>query len=474
MAREFKILIDGQWRATEKELDVVSPFDGAVVGMTYLGGPADIEDAVSSASAAFKKLKALSAYERADIIKNVVKGLERRAEELARIITLEAGKPLKDARTEVSRSVNTFNIASDEARRMGGEVIPLDTFPGSEKRTGIIRRFPVGPVLGISPFNFPLNLVAHKVAPAMACGCPLILKPASKTPLTALILGEIVTDAGWPAGGLNVIPSSGKDIEKLMDDDRIKKLTFTGSPSIGWMLKAKAGQKKVTLELGGNAGLIIHDDADIEYAAERSVTGAFSYAGQICISIQRIYVHRSVFDKFKELFCRKVEALRLGDPLLEETDIGPLIDSASLKRTEEWVEEAKKEGAKVLTGAKSDGVFFLPTVLTDTKPSMKVCGSEVFAPVVTLEPYDDFEEALSLVNHSLYGLQAGLFTNDIKRIFYAYEELEVGGLVVNDIPTYRVDNMPYGGVKMSGFGREGVRYAIEEMTEMRLLALNLK
>ncbi len=474
MAKEFKILIDGKWRATDKELDVVSPFNAEVVGMTYLAGPAEIEEAVSAADAAFKKLKALPAYERADIIKKVVEGLEARAEELAQIISLEAGKPLKDARGEVARSVNTFTIAAQETTRQGGEVMPLDIYPGSEKRTGIIRRFPVGPVLGISPFNFPLNLVAHKVAPAMACGCPLVLKPASKTPLTSIILGEIVTDAGWPAGGLNVIPSSGRDIEKLMDDERIKKLTFTGSPSVGWHLKSKAGQKKVTLELGGNAGLIIHDDADIELAATRSVTGAFSYAGQICISIQRIYVHKKIFDKFSKKFIKKVEALKLGDPMDETTDVGPLIDSGALEQTEQWVKEAVKDGAKVLTGGKRDGSFFLPTVLTDTKPSMKVCGSEVFAPVVTLEPYDDFEEAVKKVNHSLYGLQAGLFTNDVKRIFYAYEELEVGGLVVNDIPTYRVDNMPYGGVKMSGFGREGVRYAIEEMTELKLLALNLK
>ncbi len=474
MAKEFKILINNEWRSTDTELDVISPFNNEAIGVTYLAGPDDIEDAVSAADAAFKGLKAIPAYERSAVIKKVAEGIEARGEELSRIISLEAGKPLKDARVEVSRSVNTFSIAADEAKRLGGEVIPLDTFPGSEKRTGIIRRFPVGPVLGISPFNFPLNLVAHKVAPAMACGCPIIIKPASKTPLSALILGEIVEAAGWPAGGLSVIPASGKDIEKLMDDDRIKKLTFTGSPAVGWMLKSKAGQKRVTLELGGNAGLIIHDDADLEFAVARSVTGAFSYAGQICISIQRIYANKKIFDKFKKLFIEKVEGLKLGDPMDETIDVGPLIDPGSLKRTEEWVAEAVKGRAKVLTGGKIDGPFFQPTVLTDTKPSMKVCGDEVFAPVVTLEPYDKFDEAIERVNHSLYGLQAGVFTNDIKRIFHAFEELEVGGVVVNDIPTYRVDNMPYGGVKMSGFGREGVGYAIEEMTEMRLLALNLK
>jgi acyl-CoA reductase-like NAD-dependent aldehyde dehydrogenase len=308
----------------------------------------------------------------------------------------------------------------------------------------------------------------------MASSNPIILKPASSTPLTALILGEIVTNAGWPAGGLNVIPSRGKDIEGLMHDDRIKKLTFTGSPSVGWHLKKMAGSKRVTLELGGNAGVIVHSDANIGTAAARCVTGAFAFAGQVCISVQRIYVHSSIFEEFKGVFIGKIGALKCGDPMIETTDIGPMIDRGETERTVEWVNEAIKGGAKLLTGGMPDGPCFSPTVLTDTKPSMKVCSDELFAPVVILEKYDTFEDAVAKVNYSKFGLQAGIFTDDIKRIFYAYENLDVGGLIANDIPTYRVDHMPYGGVKQSGFGREGVRYAIEEMTEPRLLALNLK
>ncbi len=474
MSKDYKILIDGQWRETGAMLEVTNPYDGSVVGTTFLAGPAEIEDAVKSADLAFGELKELAAYERAGILTKVAAGLTERAEVVAEVISKEAGKPIKDARVEVSRSANTFQVAAEEAKRQGGEYIPLDLIPGSEKRSAITRRFPVGPVLGISPFNFPLNLVAHKVAPALACGCPIIIKPASTTPLSALLLGEIVTEAGAPKGALNVIPSKGSDIEGLMHDDRIKKLTFTGSPGVGWKLKSIAGQKRVTLELGGNAGLIVHSDADIDFAASRAVIGAFSFAGQICISVQRIYVQKDIFDEFKEKFIANVEALKLGDPSDEATDIGPMIEAKEAERTEEWIKEAVAEGATILTGGRADGPFFLPTVLTGTTPSMKVCASELFAPVTTLEPYDDFTDAVEMVNHSLYGLQAGVFTSDVKRIFAAYEALDVGGVIANDIPTYRVDHMPYGGVKMSGFGREGIRYAIEEMTELKLLALNLK
>ncbi|HXI09805.1 MAG TPA: aldehyde dehydrogenase family protein, partial [Thermodesulfobacteriota bacterium] len=330
---------------------------------------------------------------------------------------------------------------------------------------------PVGVVLGISPFNFPLNLVAHKVAPAMASGNPIILKPAQKTPISALLLAEIVTEAGWPAGGVNVVVTTNEMAEKLFSDERVKKLTFTGSAKVGWMLKNRAGAKKVTLELGGNAGAVVHEDSDIEFAAKRCTVGAFAYAGQVCISVQRIYVHRPVFERFKGLFLENCSKLRVGDPLDESTDIGPMIEEAAAVRTEEWVKEAVAGGAKVLAGGTRNGAFFPPTVLTGTRPSMKVCGEEVFAPVVSLESYESYEEAIEMVNSGLYGLQAGVFTRDIGRIFYAFETLDVGGVVVNDVPTYRVDNMPYGGVKLSGFGREGVRYAIEEMTELKLLAL---
>jgi glyceraldehyde-3-phosphate dehydrogenase (NADP+) len=473
MAREYEILIGGRWVTTGNKLKVINPYDGSVVGSTYHSGPEELEDALRSSQAAFATLKSMPSYQRSGVIGKVIEGLTRRAGELSEIITMEAGKPITDSRGEVSRAVNTFQIALEEAKRLTGEVIPLDIMAGSEKRVGIVRRFPLGPVVGITPFNFPINLVAHKVAPAMASGNPIIIKPASKTPLSALILGQIVTQAGWPPGGLNVCPCPAESAEKLISDERVKKLTFTGSAPVGWMLKARAGTKKVTLELGGNAGVIIHDDADIGFAAKRCTVGAFSYAGQICISVQRIYVKRNVFGVFKDRYIENVGNLKMGDPLDESTQVGPMIDEDAPKRTEEWVKGAVEEGARVLTGGKRRGNFFEPTVLTGTKPEMKVCGEEVFAPVVTLEPYDTFEDALKEVNRSRFGLQAGLFTRDLNRVFQAYEELEVGGLIVNDIPTYRVDNMPYGGVKMSGFGREGIRYAIEEMTEPKLLALNL-
>lgn len=472
MDKEFKILINGEWRKTDRPLKVINPYDNTLAGTTFYAGRDNIKDALESSHRSFEVLKKMPAFKRAGILRKVVEGIKERADELARTITLESGKPIKDARGEVKRAESTFNIAAEEATRLGGEVIPLDIMPGSEGRMGIVRRYPIGVVLGITPFNFPLNLVAHKVAPAMACGNPIIIKPAPKTPLTSIILGEIVTEAGWPEGGLNVVPCTNEDAEWMFSDERIKKLSFTGSANVGWMLKSKAGTKKVTLELGGNAGVIVHSDTDLEHAARRCTVGAFSYAGQVCISVQRIYVHRPVFERFSDLYLDNCGSVRMGDPMDEMTDLGPMIEEAAAKRTEEWVKEAVFEGAKVLRGGKrKGGNFFEPTVLTDTKPSMKVCGSEIFAPVVTLEPYDRFEDAVKEVNSGLYGLQAGVFTKDMGRAFYAYEHIEAGGVIINDIPTYRVDNMPYGGVKMSGAGREGVRYAIEEMTELKLLAL---
>lgn len=475
MAKEYKILVGGKWVKTEKTLDVVSPYDGSVVATTYIAGGGELEEALSKADSVFEELKSMPTYKRAEAIAKVASGIRERSEELAKAIVGEAGKPIAEARIEVSRAANTFEVAVDEAKRFGtGEVVPLDLIAGAEGRTAIIRRFPVGVCLGISPFNFPLNLVSHKVAPAMACGCPIIIKPASKTPISALILGEIVAAAGWPAGGLSVVPCPGQVAEKLLDDDRIKKLTFTGSAAVGWHLKAKALKKKVTLELGGNAGVVIHNDADIDFAAERCTKGGFMYAGQVCISIQRIYVHEGVFDEFRDKFVEKAAALKAGDPMDEATQMGPMIEEGAAAKSEEWVSEAVAAGAKVLTGGKrGEGNFFEPTILTGTVPEMKVCSEEVFAPVVILEKYSDFDEALGRVNDSKFGLQAGVFTNDVKRIGRAYSVIEAGGIMINDIPTFRVDHMPYGGVKESGFGREGVKYAIEEMTELRLLSLNL-
>ncbi|MBI1910875.1 MAG: aldehyde dehydrogenase family protein [Deltaproteobacteria bacterium] len=473
MEKKHPILINGKWLATQAELRVVNPYDKSIAGITYVAGENEIEEALASSSAAFEVLKSLPAYKKSEIILKVVEGLKARGEELARTITIESGKPIKDARGEVKRAQVTFQLAAEEAKRLEGTVMPLDIAPGSEGRFAIIRRFPVGTVLGITPFNFPLNLVAHKVAPAMACGNPIIVKPAPKTPLTALLLGEIITEAGWPAGGVNVIPCTNEDTQKMLEDERIKNITFTGSAKVGWMMKKLAGPRKITLELGGNAGVIVHDDADIEFAAKRCTVGAFSYAGQICISVQRIFVKESIFEKFKDMYLENCGRLKFGDPLDEFTEIGPMIEEAAAERTEAWVKEAVADGAQILSGGKRKGNYFEPTILTNTKPSMRVCGEEVFAPVVSLEPYSDFEEAVREVNSGLYGLQAGVFTRDMGRILHAYEKLDVGGVIVNDIPTYRVDNMPYGGIKMSGFGREGIRYAVEEMTEIKLLALKV-
>ncbi len=471
MSRDFGMLIAGQWRTSKNVLEVKSPFDGSLVARTFLADKLQIEEAVSSSEAAFAELKKLPAYRRYEMISRVAQSIQEREKELASTIALESGKPIKDARGEVRRAVTTFQFAAEEARRLGGEVLPLDVSPGAEGRFGVVRRFPIGPVLGIAPFNFPLNLVAHKVAPAMACGNPMLLKPSPKTPITALMLGEIVTQAGWPAGGLNIINCSNEEAGKIWGDERIKKLSFTGSAKVGWMLKAQAGTRKVTLELGGNAGAIVHSDADIAFAAKRCTLGAFANAGQVCISVQRVYVERGVFDAFRDEYLANCRKIKSGDPLDETTDLGPMIEEEAAKRTEAWVKEAVSEGAKLLLGGNRTGSFMEPTVLTNTKPSMKVCGEEVFAPVVSLEPYDDFEGALNEVNRGLYGLQAGVFTNDMTRVLRAYEALEVGGVIINDIPTWRMDNMPYGGVKMSGFGREGLKYAIEEMTEPRLLVL---
>jgi glyceraldehyde-3-phosphate dehydrogenase (NADP+) len=386
----------------------------------------------------------------------------------------EAGKPLKAARTEVERAVFTFTVAAEETTRISGEYLSLDWQQFTSGRWGIVRRFPLGPIVGITPFNFPLNLVAHKVAPAIASGCPIILKPAPQTPLTSFLLAEAVEQAGLPDGAFNVLPLSNEDAGVLITDDRLKMVSFTGSAPVGWDIKRRAGKKKVVLELGGNAGVIVHSDADLAWAAERCVTGGFSYAGQTCISVQRILVERSAFKKFSDLLLEGVSRLKIGDPMDESTDLGPLIRESDAIRASEWVQEAVQDGATLLTGGKRHGSILEPTVLTGTRPDMKVNCQEIFAPVVTIEAYDDFSMALRRINESPYGLQAGVFTRDANRIFQAYDELEVGGVIAGDVPSFRIDHMPYGGVKDSGLGREGLRYAIEEMTEPKLLVMNLR
>jgi len=467
-------LVDGKWMEEGDLVEVKSPYDGAVVGRVYQGRRQHAEAAIAAAVKAFGTTRRLPAFERQRVLRRVAEGIALRKEEFARTLCQEAGKPIKAARTEVERSIFTFTVAAEESTRIYGEYLPLDWQEFTAGRWGIVKRFPLGPIAGITPFNFPLNLVAHKVAPAIAAGCPMVLKPAPQTPLSSLLMAEVIQQAGWPDGGLNVLPLSNEDAGLLVTDDRLKMISFTGSAAVGWQIKKNSSKKKVVLELGGNAGVIVHSDADLAYAAERCVTGGFGYAGQTCISVQRILVERSVYGKFTDLFLAGVKELKVGDPLDESTDVGPLIRESDAIRSADWVQEAVRGGARLLCGGNRKGSVFEPTVLTGTKPEMKVNCQEMFAPVVTVEPYGDFDEALRQVNNSAYGLQAGIFTRDAKLMFQAYEELEIGGLLAGDVPSFRIDNMPYGGLKDSGIGREGLRYAIEEMTEPKLLVMNLR
>lgn len=471
--QQWGFFLDGAWVTEGEPVDIRSPYDGSIVATIHRATAAHAELAVRAALRAFESSRKSPSFERQKILREISAGIQARREEFARVMALEAGKPLRTARVEVDRAVLTFAVAAEEATRIEGEWLPLDLQPSMAGRAGILRRFALGPVLGITPFNFPLNLVAHKVAPAIAAGCTIVLKPAPQTPLCSFMLAQIAEKAGLPAGVLNVLPLANPEAEKLVAGDRLKLLSFTGSGPVGWSLKAKAGKKKVVLELGGNAAVIVHSDADVEDAARRCVQGGFSYAGQSCISVQRIFVQQSVEAKFLEALVDGVKKLKLGDPLEEATDVGPMINEDAARRAAAWIEEAVAGGAKLLCGGRRNGALLEPAVLTHTQPAMKVNCQEIFAPVVVVEPYDTFDDAVRRTNDSPYGLQAGVFTRDAKLLFKAFEELEVGGVVAGDVSAFRSDPMPYGGVKESGLGREGLRYSIEEMTEPRLLVLNL-
>ena len=475
MPKEYGFLIDGKWLKSNTKREIKSPFNDEVVGVVNIPDLDTALEAVGTAEKAFNKTKSSPSYLRRKILDEIARGIEKRKEEFAKTLVGESGKPLKTARVEVDRAITTFSFASEETNRFSeGGLIPIDTVAGNEGMLGITRRFPLGVVMGISPFNFPLNLVAHKVAPAIACGNTMLLKPASQTPISALMLGEIVTESGLPPGALNILPLPGAAIEPVIEDARIKKVSFTGSDEVGWGLMKKYSKKKVTLELGGNAAVIVDEDPpDMDFAAQRNAWGAFYQAGQSCISVQRVYVHEKVFDEFMDKFIAATEALKLGDPMLEDTDVGPVIDDHSADRIMLWIDEALDKGAKLITGGSREGRLIEPSVLTDVPPDANVSCSEVFGPVVQVEKYSDFDRALEEVNNSRYGLQAGVFTKDMKKAFKAYEALQVGGVIVNDNPSFRVENMPYGGVKDSGVGREGLRYAMEEMTELKLMVVNL-
>ena len=473
MDTEHPFFLAGRWDRSPEALAVINPWDGSQVGRTWLAGSAQVEEAIAGAAAAAGTMRQLPAYERAAILSRASGVLLRRREEMGRVLAGEAGKPIRDALVEVDRAAATLQVSGEEARRLGGEVIPLDLAPHGRGRIAVLRRFPLGPVAAISPFNFPLNLSAHKLGPAVAAGNPVVLKPATKTPLTGLLLASAFEEAGLPAGGLSVLPMSRDLGDRLVTDERFKLLTFTGSSAVGWAMKARAGRKKVVLELGGNAGVIIDESADVPFAVKRVAAGGFAYAGQSCISVQRVFVHERVYDEFARRLVARVGELVVGSPLDPATDVGPMIDASEADRIDAWVRDAVADGARVLAGGRRLGpCAYAPTVLEGVPEVAKVCAQEVFAPLVALYPFSDFGDALAAVNRSRYGLQAGVFTADLTHTLLAYDRLEAGGVIVNDVPTYRIDHMPYGGVKDSGVGREGPRYAIEEMTEPKLLVIN--
>jgi glyceraldehyde-3-phosphate dehydrogenase (NADP+) len=467
-----RIYLAGRWVTSAQTIEVRDPAQpDHPAGRTYLADDAQVEEAIEASLRGFGAMRALPAYERSRALRAIAAGIDARRDEIAEVITRESGKPIRDARVEAERGALTFRLAAEEAERMTGETIPLDVGPAHVGRLGVTRRFPVGPVAAISPFNFPLNLAAHKVAPAIAAGCSIVLKPPTATPLTMLTVAEIVAQTSLPREALSVLPMSRELGERLVTDDRFRLLSFTGSPAVGWRMKERAGRKKVVLELGGNAGVIVDASADLDWAVRRIRMGAFAFSGQVCISVQRLYVHAAVWEPFMERFVAASSELRMGEPLDPATDLGPMIDPAAAQRTERWIGEAVAEGARVLLGGTPDGAWFPPTILVDAPPSARICSEEAFAPVVVAVPFEDVGSAFGEVNASRFGLQAGIFTNDLQHAWRAFEELEVGGVILNDVPTYRVDHMPYGGVKDSGIGREGVRFAIEDMTELRLLVV---
>lgn len=473
MKPAYPIYCAGEFIATDTELPVIFPYNGETAAKTYLAGTQELEKAIVAGLAAEKAMKNLPSYARSGALLHIAKRLAERKEEFAEAMVLEAGKPLSYARIEADRAAATFTDGAEEAKRLYGEWLPLDRAPNGDKHEATVRRFPLGLVAAIAPFNFPLNLVAHKLAPAIAAGCPIILKPASKTPLSALLLAELIAETELPRGVASILPMDRVTGDKLVTDERFKLLTFTGSPSVGWDMKTRAGKKKIVLELGGNAAVIIAKTADVKKHLKKIVAASFGQSGQSCIHTQRIFVHESQKEFFYPALAEEAKKIAYGDPRDEAAAFSSLIDEASAERIDSWVKEAVAEGAVTLAGGQRlSKTGYAPTVLANAGREMKVCAEEAFAPVVVLEEYHDFKEAVARVNDSRFGLQAGVFTNDLAEAAYAFENLEVGGVMINNVSSFRADSMPYGGVKDSGLGREGVRYAIEDMTERRVLVIN--
>jgi acyl-CoA reductase-like NAD-dependent aldehyde dehydrogenase len=467
----YPLYLANEAKQLNTNLAVTDKFTGKVVTQVALADAATIDAAIAAAAAAAEPMARMAAYERQDVLVHCVKRFQERQDELAYALCVEAGKPIRDSRGEVSRLIDTFRIAAEESVRITGEIQPLDISARNRGYQGMWKRMPIGPCSFISPFNFPLNLAAHKIAPAVAVGCPFVMKPASRTPLGAIIIGEVLAETKLPKGAFSILPASRDGADLFTTDDRLKLLSFTGSPDVGWDLKARAGKKKVVLELGGNAAVIIDADADLDDAVARVVFGAFYQSGQSCISVQRIIVHESVYDKFRDLLVAKTKTLVAGNPQDENTFIGPMIDVKEASRVDTWVQEAVAKGAKLLCGGKRDGAMLEATLLEGVNRNTKLYREEAFGPVAGLSKFSDFDNALDEANDSKFGLQVGIFTRDLYKMLKAWDRLNVGGVVIGDVPSYRVDNMPYGGVKDSGLGREGIRFAIEDMTEIRNLVI---
>jgi acyl-CoA reductase-like NAD-dependent aldehyde dehydrogenase len=473
MVKQWNFMIGGKERSSEALLDVRFPYNNELVAQVCQASDQDLENAVVTAQKGFEITRKLSSFQRSSILYKLLDLMERRTDELVEVLILEGGKARIVALGEVTRAKETIRISAEEAKRLGGEIVPIDWTEQGEGRMGITRHFPLGIILAIAPFNYPLNLSCHKIGPAIAAGNSFILKPASSTPLSGLLLGQMVLEAGYPAEAVNVVVCRGSKAEKLAADPRIAFLTFTGSSEVGWHLKEVSGRKRVCMELGGNAAAIVHEDARLEYAITRIANGGMANAGQNCISVQRVFLHRPIYDEGLKMLLDKLNTFKVGDPREADTVVGPMIDKGAAAEAFEKVNEAVANGAKIALGGKCEGAMFYPTVLTNTTPEMRVNRTELFAPVITVSPYDTWDEVIRMANETDYGLQSGLFTQNMNRIMRAFEEIQVGGLQVNDVSTFRVDQMPYGGVKGSGIGREGPRYAIEEMTEMKLIVLNL-
>ncbi|WP_408011667.1 aldehyde dehydrogenase family protein [Pseudalkalibacillus sp. A8] len=468
-----KFFINGEWIEGNHYQSLTSPYSEEVIAEIPQASEKEVDQAIEAADKAREVMAKMSAHERAAILENLVRLIEERAAEAAEIIAKEAAKPITTAKAEVARTIATYKFAAEEAKRIYGETLPLDAAQGGEGRVAYTVREPLGIVTAITPFNFPMNLVAHKVGPALAAGNTIVLKPASQTPLSSLFLGELLEEAGLPKGAINIVTGSGRVVgEKITTDDRVSVVTFTGSPAVGIGIRNKAGLKRVILELGSNSAVIVDKNVEIDKIISRCVTGAFSFQGQVCISLQRIYVHEEVYESFVERFVEQTSQLKIGDPLHPTTDVSALITRNDVERSLAWIEEAKEGGAKVALGGKAEGNVLYPTVILEADSSLKVSCQEVFAPIVLINKIQSMEEAYQFVNDSRYGLQAGIYTNDVFTALEASEKLHVGGVMINDIPTFRVDHMPYGGVKESGLGREGIKYTIEEMTELKLIVWN--